>query len=378
MSSSSSCAKPEFEVGECVAGFEVIKKLGSGGFGAVYHVKKDGMEMALKTEFIDEENNEETLKNEVHMLRMMQWSPSFCRLFTAKRMKWCGQSVNIMVMTICNRPLSRLRRMMPDRHFTKSTAARLSYQLLEAIRDLHFSGIIHRDVKASNCGWHAESRRILLFDLGFSRKFLKVDPATLKVSHRSARKAPGFMGTSKYCSVFAHDELDQGRRDDLWAWLYSTVELFLGTLPWNTEEKSILVSKMKKRVGKKLFYKCPREFALMYEHIRQLKFDSSPDYQMMMNLFQQMKIRLEIDESDPMDFEEGSAFFEEYFCGQTDSEKEMNSDYQSTIPDVLESHRNRKSDIVTLGSRSASSDDENKLGRLAAGFNRAINRLMSF
>ena len=84
---------------------------------------------------------------------------------------------------------------------------------------------------------------------------------------------------------------------------------------------------------------------------------------MMMNLFQQMKIRLEIDESDPMDFEEGSAFFEEYFCGQTDSEKEMNSDYQSTVPDVLESHRNRKSDIVTLGSRSASSDDENKLGR---------------
>ncbi|EGT35465.1 hypothetical protein CAEBREN_12286 [Caenorhabditis brenneri] len=148
--SSSSSVPTEFRAGQIVSGFEVVKKLGSGGFGAVYHVKKNGMEMALKTEFIDEEEDE-TLKNEVHMLRLMQWSPAFCRLYTAKRLTWNSQPVNIMVMTLCNRPLSRLRRMMPDRHFTKSTAARLSVQLLEALRDLHISGIIHRDVKGSNC-----------------------------------------------------------------------------------------------------------------------------------------------------------------------------------------------------------------------------------
>ncbi|EGT33431.1 hypothetical protein CAEBREN_21798 [Caenorhabditis brenneri] len=374
MSSSSSCAKPEFRAGQIVSGFEVVKKLGSGGFGAVYHVKKNGMEMALKTEFIDEEEDE-TLKNEVHMLRLMQWSPAFCRLYTAKRLTWNSQPVNIMVMTLCNRPLSRLRRMMPDRHFTKSTAARLSVQLLEALRDLHISGIIHRDVKGSNCGWHAPTRRILLFDLGFSRKYLELNPENSKMRHRVARKDPGFMGTSKYCSVYAHDELDQGRRDDLWAWLYSTVEFFLGTLPWTNEEKSILVSNMKKRVGKKLFFKCPREIALMYEHIRQLKFDSSPDYQMMLDLYKQMYSRLDIDESDPFDFEEGSEFYEQHFRHKTDSEIEMESELATS--DELAS-TNFSKEIVTMGSKSETSEEENKLGRLAAGFNRAINRLISF
>lgn len=357
MSSSSSCAKPEFRAGEFVSGFEVIKKLGSGGFGAVYHVKKDGIEMALKTEFIDEDNAD-TLKNEVHMLRLMQWSPSFCHLYMAKKLYWSGQQVNIMVMTLCNRTLSRLRRMMPDKHFTKSTAARLSVQLLEAIRDLHMSGIIHRDVKGSNCGWHAPSRRILLFDLGFSRKYLALNPVTTKMHHRIARKAPGFMGTSKYCSVFAHEDHDQGRRDDLWTWLYSTVEFFLGSLPWANEDKSLIVNNMKKRVGRKLFFKCPREIALMYEHIRQLKFDSSPDYQMMLDLYKQMYSRLEIDDSDPLDFEEGSQFYEQYFDRQTDSEIEMGSEFGTS--DELAS---KLSDIVTIGS-SSESGEANKLGSI--------------
>lgn len=360
MSTSSSIAKPDFRTGEVISQFEIIKKLGSGGFGAVYQVRKNGFDMALKTEFVDTESDD-TLKNEAHILRLLQWSPGFCRLYTAKRLTWNKQQVNIMAMSLCARPISRLRRMMPDKHFSKSTAARLSVQLLEALRDMHASGIIHRDVKGSNCGWHASSRRILLFDLGFSRKYLELDPSTNTMRHRAARKTPGFMGTSNYCSTYAHDECDQGRRDDLWAWLYSTVEMFLGSLPWNNEDKTILVSKMKKKIGKKLFFKCPREIALMYEHIRQLKFDSTPDYQMMLNHFQQMYARLEIDESEPMDFEEGSAFYEEHFLNNdTDSEE----DTDDTTTD-LDSYENEKSNVVTIGTESDATQEDKKLGSIS-------------
>uniref|UniRef100_A0A8R1I3T8 Protein kinase domain-containing protein n=1 Tax=Caenorhabditis japonica TaxID=281687 RepID=A0A8R1I3T8_CAEJA len=369
MSTSSSCPKPKFRRGEIISGFEVVKKLGSGGFGAVYQVRKHGVELALKTEFVDE-NEEQTLKNEVHMLRLMQWSDSFCRLYTAKRLVWNCQQVNIIVMTLCDRPLSRLRRMMPKRHFSKSTAARLSFQLLEAIRDLHHTGILHRDVKASNCGWHASSRRILLFDLGFSRKYLELDETKSQMRHRSARQSAGFMGTSKYCSVFAHEELDQGRRDDLWAWLYSTVEFFLGTLPWAAEEKTILVSIQKKKVGKKLFLKCPREIVLIYEHVRQLKFESCPDYSLMFALFHQMFTRFEIDQSDPLDFEEGSAHFDKYYKDQrSESEDEEKETEETSFEDLSgvemdEVHKSVK-------------EEDKKFGRIAAGFNRALTRLIN-
>ncbi|CAB3408602.1 unnamed protein product [Caenorhabditis bovis] len=340
------------------------------------------MEAALKTEFVTDDSDQ-TLRNEVHMLRIMQWSKSYCKLYSARRLDWGGQKVNIMVMSLCDRPISRLRRMMPKRKFTKSTAARLSYQFLEAIRDIHMCGILHRDVKASNCGWHEPSRRLLLFDLGFCRKYLERDPQTKKLRLRTARKSAGFLGTSKYCSVFVHDEMDQGRRDDLWAWLYAISEFFLGDLPWSNEDNTHLVSRRKHKIGSSIFLKCPREILPMYDHIRQLKFESRPDYEMMFKKFAQMFARLEIDEFDLYDFEQGSPYYEKcYRDRKTDSETEMTSEGVETklsrVVDVDEAP-----DLLSCGSlvtlNTTKSESSVGLGtRLATGLNRAFKKVWNF
>ena len=47
-----------------------------------------------------------------------------------------------------------------------------------------------------------------------------------------ARPEAAFRGSTTYASVHAHTHHDQGRRDDLWSWLYVVVELLEGTLPW--------------------------------------------------------------------------------------------------------------------------------------------------
>ncbi|VDK57550.1 unnamed protein product [Cylicostephanus goldi] len=221
MSSSSSVPKPEITRDAIICDWKVTRKIGSGGFGAVYEVEKDGVRGALKTEFVDQTGERsETLRNEasknsacggletvqepradpkwrVMQLRVMQWSKHFCRLYLACRLRCGKEIVNVMIMSLVERPLSRLRRMTPESRFTRATAVRLSRQCLEvrsspeeknkrylrsgrgrglenqfqAIHDLHRTGIIHRDIKASNFAWSSE-RVVYLLDLGFCRRFV--------------------------------------------------------------------------------------------------------------------------------------------------------------------------------------------------------------
>uniref|UniRef100_A0A183GT32 Protein kinase domain-containing protein n=1 Tax=Heligmosomoides polygyrus TaxID=6339 RepID=A0A183GT32_HELPZ len=190
---------------------------------------------------------------------------------------WNKSSPFKQCVTLKWRNCYRLRRMTPESRFTRSTAVRLSRQCLEAIHDLHRTGILHRDIKASNFAWSAE-RIVYLLDLGFCRRF--VGFATSKtVKHRAPRKKVAFLGTSKYCSPNMHKKLDQGRRDDLWAWLYMTVE-FMGKLIWRNDEDKV-IEKKKESIGSKLLIKCPQEMYMVYDHIRHLEFDSKPNYAML-------------------------------------------------------------------------------------------------
>ncbi|KAK6014109.1 hypothetical protein OSTOST_20542, partial [Ostertagia ostertagi] len=192
----------------------------SGRPGAVYEVEKDGVRGALKTEFVDQTGERsETLRNEVMQLRVMQWSAHFCRLYLACRVRCGKEIVNIMIMSLVERPLSRLRRMTPESRFTRSTAVRLSRQCLEAIHDLHRYVFLCTETSKPVIlpGLQSASSTCSIWaSLAFTEQE--------EVKHRAPRKKVAFLGTSKYCSPNMHKKLDQGRRDDLWAWLYMTVE----------------------------------------------------------------------------------------------------------------------------------------------------------
>ncbi len=58
---------------------------------------------------------------------------------------------------------------------------------------------------------------------------------TSRSSQRSASQRPNaqFRGSTKFASVFALQNEDQGRRDDLWGLFYLMVEFLDGVLPWS-------------------------------------------------------------------------------------------------------------------------------------------------
>ena len=57
-------------------------------------------------------------------------------------------------------------------------------------------------------------------------------PKCASDSHHAQRIGAEFRGSSKYASIPALKEEDQGRRDDLWSLLYVLVEFLVGELPW--------------------------------------------------------------------------------------------------------------------------------------------------
>jgi serine/threonine protein kinase len=97
--------------------------------------------------------------------------------------------------------------------------------MLRAIESFHGHGFLHRDIKPSN-SLIRPSRKypLALIDYGLSRPYCDC----LTGNPIPPRHNPGFVGTSKYASINAHAGVELGRRDDLYSWFFSMVELWAG------------------------------------------------------------------------------------------------------------------------------------------------------
>jgi tau tubulin kinase len=62
-----------------------------------------------------------------------------------------------------------------------------------------------------------------VIDFGLARRFVDESGATIP-----QRMEAAFRGSTTYASINAHKQLDLGRRDDVWSWLYCLVELLSG------------------------------------------------------------------------------------------------------------------------------------------------------
>ncbi|EYC26412.1 hypothetical protein Y032_0010g1143 [Ancylostoma ceylanicum] len=149
----------------------VEKKLGEGGFGAVYRVRDQTGQYALKVEGVDEKV--QVLKMEVFVLTELAARGG--RHFTRIEDKGRFGNFNYVVMTLVGRSLQDLRKERPTQCLTLACALSVGIQCLEAIEDLHGIGYLHRDVKPGNYTIGRpelrELRKIYILDFGMCRKF---------------------------------------------------------------------------------------------------------------------------------------------------------------------------------------------------------------
>ncbi|KAI6174742.1 CK1/TTBK protein kinase [Aphelenchoides fujianensis] len=176
----------------------VTKKLGEGGCGVVYEVsnaKTPHVRAALKSEPFGMHEDDELLKMEVHVLRKLPNGRHVCRLLATGK----GTNFTFVVMTLLGPALNDLRRQCPERRFSVGTTVLLGVECVEAVRELHEAGFVHRDVKPSNSplGRPPKQRVVFLYDFGLARQILGVEKL------REPRRTVSFKGTVRYASLNA-------------------------------------------------------------------------------------------------------------------------------------------------------------------------------
>ena len=128
--------------------YRVEKKLGEGGFGAVYKMCKvsSGDLYAMKVEGCREQI--QVLKMEVVVLQALKarGAKHGCDIVDRGR----NDQFNYVIMTLVGLSLQDLRKAGQGQHLSLSSALRIGRQCLDALADLHSIGYLHRDIKPGN------------------------------------------------------------------------------------------------------------------------------------------------------------------------------------------------------------------------------------
>ncbi|GMT18372.1 hypothetical protein PFISCL1PPCAC_28558, partial [Pristionchus fissidentatus] len=302
-----------FRMGKIIGGkWKIVQKLDEGGFGSVYKVqnlKDSKLFGALKIELsrADEANHlklETEVMKDLHAEGFRSHIPALYR--SGKKKTYC-----YMIISLLGENLKRLK----EKHFSKGmpmrTLTRVGIQALYAIKTMHDRGYVHRDIKPGNfvLGYHAQpavARFVYIIDFGLARAFA-YPPTKDSIGHRwLARKARGhldFKGTWRFASPTMHEEKEQGRKDDIWSFLYMLIDLYCG-LPWSdSDDKKTAETKKLHISDTDLMIRMPEEFKFIPTHLRALNVYQRPEYYRIFMALDKVREKCKVTFEDPYEWE---------------------------------------------------------------------------
>lgn len=278
---------PSVERGEQLGNevrWRVLRGLGEGQFAEVFEVEdvRGGHPHARYALKLERSPHTNSVLGEYKVLRRLR------DLAHVPKVVELGEHSGryFLVMDLLGRNLHSVRTSFPKGRLESGRVREIGLATLDALRSVHQAGYVHRDVKPANfVHGYRKGDAWFLVDFGLARRYVDEQGGMM-----AERMGAGFRGSSTYASFNAQQEKDQGRRDDLWSWLYSLVELLTGTLPWRMLKESCprkdLASRMLrmklmcKNSPQELTAPMPMPWGLVKicEHLRTLEFRDDPNY----------------------------------------------------------------------------------------------------
>ncbi|MFY0526769.1 serine/threonine protein kinase [Archangium gephyra] len=204
---------PVLDLGTEVAGYEVVRRLGAGGYGTVYLAHGSTSLVALKVLPLESSRGWE--EREVDVMRRLK-HPGVVRLLGYVDWPEGQPHLRVLIMEyVKGLPLDEsVRRSNPS----ALGAVELLLPLLEGVEAMHTAGVLHRDVKASNILVRAEDGKPVLVDFG-AGAYTGAPTLTTSVLPPGT---PEYRGPEAW-DFFRHHMGEEGMRyqptpaDDLWA-----------------------------------------------------------------------------------------------------------------------------------------------------------------
>ena len=233
--------------GDITQYYEIIKKIGEGGYGKIYKVKnkESGDIRAMKQIMKSKIPDIEKFQNEIKILSMVD-HPNIVRLFEVIE----DDKYFNLLQELCTggELLSKVQKPLKEKEIAK-----IFKQIMSAIAYCHEKGIVHRDMKLENIlfATEKEDSPIKIIDFGLSVLLGKKDINKEKESNDLKKYGYKRMTTKVGTVYYMSPEILKGNYDekcDIWACGVILYTLLSGYPPFNGQtDKDIynMISQMK-------------------------------------------------------------------------------------------------------------------------------------